>query len=61
MKVLFTGCAGFIEWKVTEALLGAKHSVVGVDNLDDAFDVRLKEWLLSRVESAPGCTFHRLQ
>jgi len=42
MRVLVTGCAGFIGWKVSEYLLAAGYEVVGVDNLNDAYDVRLK-------------------
>ena len=43
MKVLVTGCAGFIGSRVS-ALLSAKgHEVVGIDNLSDAYDVRMKQ------------------
>jgi nucleoside-diphosphate-sugar epimerase len=55
-----TGCAGFIGWKVTEFLLADGHMVVGVDNLNDAYDVRLKHWRLAQLEGKPGFTFHRL-
>ena len=41
---LVTGAAGFIGAKVTEFLLADGHTVVGVDNLNDADDVRLKHW-----------------
>lgn len=60
MNVLVTGCAGFIGWKVAEFLIQAGHTVVGVDNLNDAYDVRLKRWRLERLQSRPGFTFHRL-
>ena len=43
---LVTGVAGFIGAKVTEFLLDAGHAVYGVDNLNDAYDVRLKEYRL---------------
>lgn len=50
MKYLVTGCAGFIGWKVTELLLADGHTVVGVDNLNDAYDVRMKKWRLSQLQ-----------
>ena len=57
---LVTGCAGFIGWKVCEFLLTDGHTVVGVDNLNDAYDVRLKHWRLAQLEGKPGFEFHRL-
>lgn len=60
MHVLVAGCAGFIGWKVTELLLGEGHSVVGVDNLNPAYDVRLKYWRLQQLEGHPGFVFHRM-
>ena len=58
--VLVTGCAGFIGWKVSEHLLRAGHEVVGVDNLNHAYDVRLKEWRLRQLQSNSRFHFHRL-
>jgi len=46
MAVLVTGCAGFIGARVCTALLAEGHRVIGIDNLADAYDVRLKEWRL---------------
>ena len=60
MNVLVTGCAGFIGRKVTEFLLKDGHTVVGVDNLNDAYNVRLKEWRLLQNEGRDGFSFHRL-
>jgi len=40
---LVTGAAGFIGSKTSDLLLEAGHTVVGVDNMNDAYDVRLKE------------------
>ncbi len=57
---LVTGCAGFIGWKVAEFLLAEGHTVVGVDNLNDAYDVRLKRWRLTRLQDQPNFTFHWL-
>lgn len=46
MKVLLTGCAGFIGAKVTEMLLKNDVSVIGVDNLNDYYDPKIKEFRL---------------
>ena len=45
-RYLVTGTAGFIASKVAEFLLDDGHEVVGVDNMNDAYDVTLKEWRL---------------
>jgi nucleoside-diphosphate-sugar epimerase len=55
-----TGCAGFIGWRVTEFLLADGHTVVGVDNLNDAYDVRLKHWRLDQIKGRPNFTFRHL-
>jgi nucleoside-diphosphate-sugar epimerase len=55
-----TGVAGFIASKVAEFLLAGGHTVVGVDNLNAAYDVRLKHWRLAQLEGRPGFEFHRL-
>ncbi|MCH8055661.1 MAG: SDR family NAD(P)-dependent oxidoreductase [Deltaproteobacteria bacterium] len=54
-----TGVAGFIGSKVVELLLADGHTVVGMDNLNDAYDVRLKKWRLAQLEGSPKFTFHR--
>ena len=59
-RYLLTGVAGFIASRVAELLLAGGHTVVGVDNLNDAYDVRLKEWRLGQLAGRPGFTFHRL-
>ncbi len=60
MSVLVTGCAGFIGCQVSGALLGEGKAVVGVDNINDAYDVRLKEWRLSQIRDNPNFSFHQL-
>ena len=50
---MVTGCAGFIGSKVCELLLADSHAVVGVDNLNDAYDVRLKKWRLDQFKYVP--------
>ena len=42
MKFLVTGAAGFIGSHVSKRLLDAGHQVVGIDNLNDYYDVNLK-------------------
>lgn len=57
---LVTGAAGFIASKVSELLLADGHSIVGIDNLNDAYDVRLKHWRLAQLQGKPGFSFHQL-
>jgi len=59
-QYLVTGVAGFIASKVAEFLLADGHTVVGVDNLNDAYDVRLKEWRLAQLQHTPGFIFHHM-
>ncbi|PSV20003.1 protein CapI [Photobacterium leiognathi subsp. mandapamensis] len=49
MKYLVTGVAGFIGSAVTERLCAQGHQVVGIDNLNDYYDVSLKQARLSRI------------
>ena len=58
MKYFVTGCAGFIGWKVTEFLLTDGHSVVGIDNLNNAYDVTVKKWRLVQLQDDPNFEFH---
>jgi UDP-glucuronate 4-epimerase len=61
MRVLLTGAAGFIGSKVAELLLAEGHRVVGVDNMNNAYDPRLKEHrldgLLSRAAPSRDGSF----
>jgi len=59
-QVLLTGCAGFIGSKVGELLLQQGYKVIGVDDLNDAYDVRLKEWRLNQLQGQANFQFHRL-
>ena len=58
--ILLTGCAGFIGAKVTELLLADGHTVIGIDNLNDAYDVRLKHWRLTHLGTHPQFHFNNL-
>lgn len=60
MKVLVTGCAGFIGYHVAEALLARGDSVIGADNLNDYYDVRLKHARLDRLRERPGFAFRQI-
>ena len=51
MKILVTGAAGFIGFHLTKALLLQGHVVVGLDNMNDYYDVRLKQARLALIES----------
>jgi len=57
---LVTGAAGFIGSRVAEMLLDGGDAVIGIDNLNDAYDVRVKQWRLDRLTRRDGFTFHRL-
>src|SRR5260370_33172523 len=60
MTVLVTGAAGFIGYHTAAALLARGDDVVGIDNLNPYYDVRLKEARLARLTAQPGFSFHRL-
>lgn len=57
---LVTGCAGFIGSRVAGLLLDAGHAVVGVDNLNAAYDPRLKQHRVGQLAGRPGFAFHAL-
>ncbi|HEY1070138.1 MAG TPA: NAD-dependent epimerase [Thermomonas sp.] len=54
MSILVTGTAGFIGSHVAHALLARGETVVGFDNHNDYYDVRLKEARLARLQALPG-------
>jgi nucleoside-diphosphate-sugar epimerase len=59
-RYLVTGAAGFIGSRVSRILLNAGHTVVGVDNLNTAYDPRLKQWRLAQLARLPQFHFERL-
>lgn len=60
MKYLVTGAAGFIGFYVSQRLLAAGHTVVGIDNLNDYYDVNLKLARLAQLENKDGFSFIKL-
>jgi len=57
---LVTGAAGFIGARTSELLIKDGHTVAGIDNMNDAYDPRMKEYRLRKLQELPGFTFHRL-
>jgi UDP-glucuronate 4-epimerase len=60
VRILLTGAAGFIGSHVSACLLARGDEVIGLDNLNDYYDVRLKEDRLYRLVHHPRFRFHRL-
>ena len=60
MRILVTGAAGFIGSCTSHRLLDRGDEVVGIDNLNDYYDVSLKEARLDRLKSREGFRFERL-
>jgi UDP-glucuronate 4-epimerase len=57
---LVTGAAGFIGSRLSETLIQQGHTVTGLDNLNDSYDVRLKEFRLRKLLDFPGFTFLKM-
>jgi len=59
-NILVTGAAGFIGFHVSQALLHQGHTVIGVDNLNDYYDVSLKQARLNQLFHHDNFSFYRL-
>ena len=57
---LVTGAAGFIGARTSELLIKDGNTVVGIDNMNDAYDPRIKEYRLRKLQALPEFTFHEL-
>ncbi len=57
---LVTGAAGFIGSRVAAMLLDSGHTVIGIDNINDAYDLRVKYWRLNILKDRPNFLFHQV-
>lgn len=57
---IVTGAAGFIGSYVAKALLEEGNFVIGIDDLNDAYDVRMKQWRLKQLREAQQFVFYKL-
>ncbi len=60
MTILVTGAAGFIGYHTCMTLRARGETVIGIDNLNDYYDVRLKHARLAQLQAKPGFSFHQL-
>lgn len=60
MRILLTGVAGFIGSTLAHRLLAEGHEILGVDNLNEYYDVTLKRARLERLQGKPGFQFTKL-
>lgn len=60
MRILVTGTAGFIGMHVTKRLLSDGHEVVGIDNLNEYYDINLKIARLEHIGRLEQFSFHKL-
>lgn len=58
--ILLTGVAGFIANKTAQFLLQQGDKVIGVDNMNDYYDVRIKEHRLNKIIDHPNFEFHKV-
>ena len=59
MKIIVTGCAGFIGSRVCEMLLDGGHQVIGLDNMNDAYDQKLKQYRLDKLLNTKSFEYYR--
>lgn len=60
MNILVTGAAGFIGFHLTKRLLAENHHVIGLDNLNEYYDVDLKKKRIKLLENHPNFTFYKM-
>lgn len=60
MKILITGAAGFIGFHLSKKLLDHSYQIIGIDNLNDYYDPRLKESRLEILSNYNNFNFHKL-
>jgi UDP-glucuronate 4-epimerase len=59
MKILITGCAGFVGYHMSAYLLDNTYQVIGIDNMNNYYDVQLKKDRLRNLEKYNGFKFHQ--
>ena len=60
MSIIVTGAAGFIGFHLSKRLLSLGYQVIGIDNLNEYYDVALKKERLSLLETNENFTFHKI-
>lgn len=60
MTILVTGAAGFIGFHVSKALLDRGETVIGIDNINDYYDVNLKQARLNELKPYKNFTFYKI-
>ena len=60
MKILVTGSAGFIGFHTSKRLLDSGYDVIGLDNLNNYYDINLKKDRLKILQEYDGFTFHKI-
>jgi UDP-glucuronate 4-epimerase len=58
-RIIVTGAAGFIGFHLCRKLLGRGDEVIGIDNVNAYYDVKLKEARLDQLFKAPGFRWHK--
>ncbi len=56
---LVTGAAGFIGARISQMLIEQGHTVIGIDNINNAYDPRIKDYRLANLQKLKGFTFHK--
>lgn len=59
-KILITGGAGFIGFHLSNLLLNKGYQVIGIDNLNDYYDIKIKEGRLAILQAKENYTFYKI-
>ncbi|MCM8828495.1 MAG: GDP-mannose 4,6-dehydratase, partial [Candidatus Omnitrophica bacterium] len=60
MRVLLTGCAGFIGWHTAKTAIKSGYFVFGIDDINDYYDVKLKYWRLEDLKKEKNFKFKQV-